>query len=181
MPISPSDAAKELLRRKKAKRALLGFTEYTYPNWETGAHHEIICSVLEAVERGEIDRLLIQAPPRHSKSELASRRFPAWYLGLHPDKQIIAASYGDELAHDMGADVRGIIQDPYYKNIFKTTLRSDAQAAGRWRTNDGGIYVSMGVGGPITGRGAHVAIIDDPHKNRQDADSPRMRDVVFNW
>jgi predicted phage terminase large subunit-like protein len=125
---------------------------------------------------------MIFAPPRHSKSELASRRFPAWYLGKFPDRQLITASYGDVLASDIGADVRGIIRDPYYRHIFpNTNLRVDTKAAGRWRTEQGGIYIATGIGGPIVGRGAHLAIIDDPIKNREEADSQRTRDKVHYW
>jgi len=176
------EAAVEKRKRRRARRSLLDFTAYTHPCWETGEHHKRICEHLEMVERGEIDRLMIFAPPRHSKSELASRRFPAWYLGRHPDRQIITASYGDVLATDIGADVRDLVRDPWYRNIFpNTTLRVDTTASGRWRTNQGGIYVAAGIGGPIVGRGAHLAVIDDPIKSRADADSQRKRDVAWRW
>lgn len=180
--ITAEEAAEELLKRRYGRASLLGFTEYTHPCWKTGNHHRLICEYLEKVERGEIDRLMIFAPPRHSKSELASRRFPAWYLGRHPDHQIITASYGEELAADIGADVRDILHDQYYRNLFPaTTLRVDTTAAGRWRTDQGGIYIAAGVGGAITGRGANLLIIDDPIKNREAADSQRMRDVAWKW
>jgi len=122
--VTKADRLKELYRRKKATESLLAFTEYTHPSWLTGEHHKKVCRALEKVESGKIDRLMIFAPPRHSKSELASRRFPAWYLGRHPERQIITASYGDELASDIGADVRDIIRDPYYRNIFPGTMRN---------------------------------------------------------
>lgn len=180
--VTKADLDKEIKRRLKAKDSLLAFTEYTYPNWVTGEHHRKICAALERVERGEIDRLMIFAPPRHSKSELASKRFPSWYMGRHPDRQIICASYGDTLATDFGSDVRDIIRDPWYQNLFPgTTLRSDTKAAGRWRTEQGGIYIATGIGGAVTGRGAHIFIIDDPVKNREDADSLRKRDIVWRF
>ncbi len=175
-------AAKELLARHEARRSLLAYTEYTHPKWETSKHHVQICEHLEAVERGEIKRLMIFAPPRHGKSELASRRFPAWYMGRNPSRQIICASHTADLANDFGAEVRDIVQDPWARNIFsKLQLNPDAKAAKRWRTTEGGIYVAAGVDGTITGRGAHVAVIDDPIKGRNDAESPRMRELAWRW
>jgi hypothetical protein len=152
------------------------------PGFETARHHQQIAESLEAVERGEIKRLMVFAPPRHTKSELCSRRFPAWYLGKNPDKQIIASTYNQDLASDFGRDVRGIIASDEYKNVFNdVSLKEDSKAANRFHTNSGGIYVSVGVGGPITGRGAHIALIDDPIKNREDADSEIYRERVWKW
>lgn len=168
--------------RLMAHGSLLPFVEYTHPRWQSGAHHRLICDKLEAVERGEIKRLLIEAPPRHSKSELASRRFPAWYIGKHPDRQIITASYNDLLGTDIGRDVRNIVRDPSFARIFSgVNLAEDSAAAGRWHTNQGGSYLATGVGGTMTGYGAHLAIIDDPIKNREEADSERHRDNVWHW
>lgn len=180
--LSPAEAAAEVLRRDDAIARLLPFAAYTHPRWETGAHHRRICDALEAVERGECKRLAIFAPPRHTKSELASRRFPAWYFGRHPDRQVIACSYNDDLATDIGRDVRNLVADQYYRNIFPgVTLAADSAAAGRWHTSQGGVYVSTGVGGTITGRGAHLGIIDDPIKNREEADSERVRENIWKW
>lgn len=179
--ISPSEARAELGARIRAKDSLLAFTGYTHPDWQTGTHHEVICDRLEAVERGDIKRLIITAPPRHTKSELASRRFPAWYMGRNPGKQIITTTYGDDLASDFGRDVREIVASPQYRNVFDTELLSDSRAAGKWRTNKGGIYVSTGIGGPITGRGADLALIDDYVKNRMDADSETTRESIWRW
>lgn len=137
---------------------------------------------MERVERGEIDRLMIFAPPRHTKSELASRRFPAWYLGRHPAKQLIAATYSGEFALDFGRDVRGIVQDSRFSKLYPdVSLAPDSQAANRWHTNHGGVSVYVGVGGSITGRGAHIAMIDDPFKNREEADSELNREAVWRW
>ena len=164
-----------------ARESLLAFTEYTFPEFEAGEHHTQICEALERVERGELKRLMIFAPPRHTKSELASRRFPAWYLGKHPNRQVISSTYSGEFASDFGRDVRDIVSSVEYSRLFDTRLRADSAAVNRWQTTDKGIYVSVGVGGPITGRGAHLAIIDDPVKNQQDADSETIRDSVWNW
>lgn len=172
----------ELLTRRKARAHLIDFTRYTKPDFEVGEHHERIADALERVERGEIDRLMIFAPPRHTKSELASRRFPAWYLGRHPDKQLIASTYSGEFALDFGRDVRGIVQDERFRKLFPdVTLAADSQAANRWHTNQGGVSVYVGVGGSITGRGAHIALIDDPFKNREEADSEVNREAVWRW
>jgi len=151
------------------------------PGFEASDHHHIIAGALEAVERGEIDRLLIEAPPRHTKSELGSRRFPSWFLGKHPTKQIISATYSGDFALDFGREVRNIVNSASYQSVFDTRLSEDSRAANRWHTTDGGIYVSVGIGGPITGRGAHIALIDDPFKNRQEADSELNRNTVWNW
>lgn len=177
-----ADAARELLARRKGRESLIGFTRYTMPEFQDGQHHRLIAEKLEAVERGEIDRLIIEAPPRHTKSELASRRFPAWYMGRHPDRQIITSTYSGEFAQDFGREVRGIVNSEEFARLFPgVSVSDDSAAAGRWHTNQRGVYVAVGVGGPITGRGAHIAIIDDPIKNRQDADSETIRDSVWKW
>lgn len=125
---------------------------------------------------------MVFVPPRHGKSELASRRFPAWYLGRHPERQIIAASYNANFAADFGRDVRNLVADPIYTRLFEgTQLRPDSTAADRWNTSQGGAYVAAGVGTAVTGRGAHVALIDDPIKDREEADSALARDRVWHW
>lgn len=142
----------------------------------------MIAERLEAVERGEIDRLMIFMPPRHGKSELASKRFPAWCLGRQPRRQIIAASYNSDLANDFGRNVRNIVAEPEFGQVFpKVSLAPDSQAANRMNTNFGGAYVAAGVGTAVTGRGADIALIDDPFKDREEADSERRRDIVWDW
>jgi predicted phage terminase large subunit-like protein len=165
-----------------ARRSLLRFTEYTNPLYQRAQHHAQIADRLEAVERGEIDRLMIFMPPRHGKSELASKRFPAWCLGRDPKRQIIAASYNSDLANDFGRNVRNLVAEPEFGQVFPgVTLASDSQAANRMNTNRGGAYVAAGVGTAVTGRGAHIALIDDPFKDREEADSERRRDLVWDW
>lgn len=171
-----------MLARRAARRSLIDFTTYTKPDFQVGEHHRQIADALEAVERGECDRLMIFAPPRHTKSELASRRFPSWYLGKHPDKQLIAATYSGDFALDFGRDVRSIVKSDEYKAVFpEMELAQDSRAANIWRTSQGGISAYVGVGGPITGRGAHIALIDDPFKNREEADSEVRRETVWRW
>lgn len=125
---------------------------------------------------------MIFMPPRHGKSELASRKFPARYLGRHPTRQIIAASYNSDLATDFGRDVRNLMASPEYGEVFPNVqLRADSKAADRMNTNHGGAYFAAGVGTATTGRGAHLGIIDDPFKDREDADSETLREKVWNW
>lgn len=170
------------MQARAARQSLLGFTEYTLPQYRRAAHHELIAEKLEAVERGDIDRLMIFMPPRHGKSELASKRFPAWCLGRKPDRQIIAASYNSDLANDFGRNVRNLVAEPEFSQVFPgVTLAPDSQAANRMNTNKGGTYVAAGVGTAVTGRGAHIALIDDPFKDREEADSERRRDLVWDW
>lgn len=170
------------IQAEKARRSLLRFTEYTNPLYQRAAHHELIADRLQAVERGEIDRLMIFMPPRHGKSELASKRFPAWCLGRKPSRQIIAASYNSDLANDFGRNVRNLVAEPEFRQVFpEVSLAPDSQAANRMNTNHGGAYVAAGVGTAVTGRGADILLIDDPFKDREEADSERRRDTVDNW
>lgn len=179
--LSPAKAAEELLLREAARNSLLEFTQYTNPSYEAASHHGLIASKLEAVERGEILRLIICMPPRHGKSELASRRFPAYFMGRNEGKQIIAASYNSDLASDFGREVRNIVDSPEYCNLYKVKLSADSKAANRWHTDKGGMYVAAGVGTAITGRGANILLIDDPFKDRQEADSEITRQRVWDW
>ncbi len=174
-------AALELLSRRRARSGLLDFTAYTNSAYAAAPHHGLIADKLEAVARGEIRRLMICMPPRHGKSELASRRFPAWFLGRAPDKQVIAASYNSDLANDFGRDVRNIVASPEFQNLFPVQLAPDSKAANRWHTNAGGMYVAAGVGTAITGRGADILLIDDPFKDRKEADSEIQRKTVWDW
>jgi predicted phage terminase large subunit-like protein len=174
-------AAQELLRRRYARRGLIPFTSYTNAAYEPAPPHSEIAEKLEAVERGEIDRLMIFMPPRHGKSELASRRFPAWFMGRNPDKQIIAASYNSDLASDFGREVRNIIKTNEFSRLFNVKLAEDSRAAGRWNTDAGGAYVAAGVGTAVTGRGAHILLIDDPVKDREEAESELRRETIWNW
>jgi predicted phage terminase large subunit-like protein len=168
--------------RRQARASLLKFTEFTNPLYQPAEHHKRICEKLEAVERGDVDRLMIFMPPRHGKSELASKRFPAWCLGRDPRRQIIAASYNSDLANDFGRNVRNIVGEPEFREVFPSVdLAPDSHAANRMNTNHGGAYVAAGVGTAVTGRGAHIALIDDPFKDREEADSERRRDLVWDW
>lgn len=170
------------MERRKASQSLIAFAGYTNDLYMPAGHHWLIADALERVEAGLIDRLMIFMPPRHGKSELGSRRFPAWYLGRNPINQIIATSYGGELAQDFGRDVRNIMDSQEFWDVFPgIELSHDSKAAQRWNTNKGGQYIAAGVCGPVTGRGAHVLLIDDPVKDRDEADSELRRIKVWNW
>jgi predicted phage terminase large subunit-like protein len=174
-------AWREKLRRA-ATTSLISFTEYTYPRYQTASLHRQIAEQLERVERGEIDRLMLLVPPRHGKSELASRRFPAWYLGRHPEHSFISASASFALAEDFGRDVRNLIRSEDYAQIFDgVQLAEDSQARGRWMTQAGGSYYACGVGGALYGRGAHILLIDDPFGSIADARSEQKRKEVHEW
>lgn len=125
---------------------------------------------------------MVFMPPRHGKSEKASKRFPSWYLGRNPKHQIIAASYNSDLATDFGREVKGIISSPEFGDVFQGVgLKADSRASDRMNTSQGGAYFAVGVGTATTGRGAHLGLIDDPLKDREEADSQTQRDKVWNW
>ena len=141
----------------------------------------VLQSVKDSLEEDKDVRIILTVPPRHGKSESATKKFPAWILGLHPEWPIIVSSYSSELAVDFGQGTRDIMQSQEYQKIFKTRLRADTKAKGRWMTEEGGGYTATGVGGAITGKGFKIGIIDDPFKNRDEADSETVRESRWNW
>lgn len=169
----------------QARNHLIDFEIATDPKYNPNWHHELIAQELEHIERfGDRDYkiLIVTVPPRHGKSQECSIDFPAWFLGRNPTKEIIEASYSAELAQDFGAKTREKVNSEEYRAIFpEVSLRADEQARGRWRTKQGGGYIAVGVGGPITGRGAHIFIIDDPIKNREEAESETYRNKTWDW
>ena len=182
MELTKGQIVRELLSRREASGSLMSFVEYTMPSYRAARHHRLIAEKLEAVERGEIKRLMIFCPPRSGKSQLASRHFPAWYVGRHPDRQIITVSANADLASDFGRDVRNLVSDPEYSHVFPgVELARDSQAANKWHTSNGGVYFAAGIGGMITGRGAHILLIDDPVKDREEADSALVRNRIASW
>lgn len=178
--IRPPEHTIDDLEAILARRRLIRFTERMFPGYRAADHHRLIASHLEAVERGEIDRLLITMPPRHGKSELASVHFPAWFLGRNPDKRVIATSYAAALANRFSRRARNVLLQPAYP--FAVKPASDLANIQAWDV-DGrrGGYVSAGVGGPITGMGAHLFLIDDPVKSAEDVQSSVMRQNVWEW
>jgi predicted phage terminase large subunit-like protein len=193
LPPSSQEAAQELLRRRQARASLLHFTTYTKPDYEVGWHHQVVCDAVERWIRRETKRLMIFMPPRNGKSELVSRRLPAYLFGLNPNAQIVACSYNSDLASAMNRDVQNIIDSPSYCRLFPETTLSGSNvrsvAYGSYLRNSDlfeivghkGRYRSAGVGGGITGRGFDYGIIDDVVKDRLQADSPTYRKNVKDW
>src|SRR5271166_1913285 len=157
--------------------SLAAFTQFRLRGYAPSAVHYYIAEALERVARREIDRLIIQVPARHGKTELAGRSFPAWCLGREPGLQFIAASASADLARDTGREVRNIVQSEAYRLVFPgVDLEEDAKAAGKWKTSQGGAWYSIGVGGDILGRGADIILIDDPYGSMADAQSETIRE-----
>jgi len=165
-----------------ARNDLACYAIALWPSFELAAHHRIIVEKLEAVERGEISRLTISMPPRHGKSTLASQIFPAWYLGRHPDRSIITATYGQELSDDFGRRVRNFVSDPVHRAIFSGfRLADDSTSMRRFNTTQRGSYYAVGRGGALLGRGADLLVIDDPLKDAEEAHSETVRRNLHVW
>lgn len=175
------EAEARLILREKAQNNFMPFVHHVYENFIEGRHHLEIAEKLEKVATGEITRLIVNMPPRHSKSELASYLMPAWFLGRNPKLKIIQATHNTELAVRFGRKVRDLIDSEQYGHIFPDTdLKADSKAAGRWETSAGGEYFAAGVGAAVTGRGADLFIIDDPH-SEQDALSEGRLEEAYEW
>ena len=173
---------KNLLNNNISRKSLIAYAKYMYPGYKDPAHIQLITKNLELLEAGELKRLAVFMPPRHGKSMLCSEFFPAWYLGNNPNEFIIQATYAQELADDFGRKVRNQVQSPDFNKVFpQVGLRSDSTSAKRFHTMQGGTYSAVGAGGAITGRGAHLLIIDDPIKGREDAESEVQRRNLIDW
>ncbi len=166
--------------QNKAKNDFLSFVKCVWPDFVEGSHHRHIADKFNKLATGEINRLIINMPPRHTKSEFASYLLPAWMVGREPKLKIIQATHTAELAIRFGRKAKNLIDREDYGKIFKTTLQEDSKAAGRWETSQGGEYFAAGVGGAITGRGADLLIIDDPH-SEQDAMSGKALESAYEW
>lgn len=171
----------ELLARKKAQEAIRPFIEYIDLGFKPAKHHVMLLQALEKIERGEIERLMVCMPPGSAKSTYTSVVFPSWFLGRNPKLSVIAASHTQELAERFGRRVRNLVAAKEFSNVFGVGVADDSASAGRWDTTAGGEYFAAGVGGSITGRRADLAIIDDPVKSREDADSERSREKAWDW
>ncbi|MBC3919171.1 hypothetical protein H8L32_16890 [Undibacterium sp. CY18W] len=173
-----------LLEQEQAARAVDDLAVYATMTLDVtpARHHALLIAELEAVERGELDMLIVTMPPGSAKSTYGSVVFPAWYLGRHPERCVIAASHTVELAERFGRRVRNLFGSNAHARAFpKSGLSAHSTAAGRWDTAQGGEYFAAGVGGSVTGRRADLAIIDDPVKSREDADSPTIREKQWAW
>jgi predicted phage terminase large subunit-like protein len=175
----------DALMREKCHKNFLEFVKAMWPGFIFGRHHSVMAKKFEEIASGKLKRLIINMPPRHTKSEFASYLLPAWFLGKYPNKKVIQCSNTAELAVGFGRKVRNLVDGETYAKIFpNVALRHDSKAAGRWATNAGGDYFAIGVGGTVTGKGADLLIIDDPHSEQEAAlaaGDPGIYDKVFEW
>ena len=170
-----------LQKQDECQKSFLKFVEHMWPEFICGKHHKIFADKLQKVATGEINRLIVNMPPRHTKSEFASTYFPAWIMGKQPNRKIMQTTHTGELAVRFGRKVRNMMDTEEYARIFpQVKLQADSKSAGRWETNGGGEYFAAGVGGAITGRGADLLIIDDPH-SEQDALSLNAMEACWEW
>lgn len=177
------DQLNDVEKKEEAQQSFMGFVKGVWPAFIEGRHHKIMAESFERVVNGDLKRLIINMPPRHTKSEFASYLLPAWFLGQYPEKKIIQTAHTAELSVGFGRKVRNLVDSEDYKEIFpELGLRADSKAAGRWSTSKGGEYFAIGVGGAVTGKGADLLIIDDPHSEQegQSAD-PAVFDKVYDW
>ena len=179
------DKLEKLKERELAQTKFIKFVEKVWPSFISGRHHKRMAEAFERVANGTCKRLIINMPPRHTKSEFASYLLPAWFLGKFPNKKVIQSSNTGELAVGFGRKVRNLVDSEVYHDIFpELTLQADSKAAGRWNTSKGGDYFAIGVGGTVTGKGADVLIIDDPHSEQEAAmasSNPEVYDKVYEW
>ena len=172
----------EMDRVERCQNDFLYFVTQMWPGFISGKHHKIMADAFERVASGELKRLIINMPPRHTKSEFASYLLPAWFLGKNPEKKIIQTAHTAELAVGFGRKVRNLVSSEAFSKVFDTKLSSDSKAAGRWNTHAGGDYFAIGVGGAVTGKGADVLIIDDPHSEQEARqNNPAVFDSVYEW
>ena len=188
--LTPEESAKliELERsvaldeaRPNITKNFLSFVKYVWPEFIQGSHHKIINKKFNDLASGKIKRLIINMPPRHTKSEFASYLLPAWMIGKNPKLKIIQATHTADLAIDFGRKTKNLVDEQNYRDLFDTRLQEDSQAAGKWKTEQGGEYFAAGVGGAITGRGADLLIIDDPHKEQDVRADGKAFEKAMNW
>jgi predicted phage terminase large subunit-like protein len=175
----------KLKQKELAQTKFIKFVERVWPTFISGRHHKIMAEAFERVASGKLKRLIINMPPRHTKSEFASYLLPSWFLGKFPSRKVIQTSHTAELAVGFGRKVRNLVDSEVYNDIFpELSLQADSKAAGRWNTSKGGDYFAIGVGGAVTGKGADLLIIDDPHSEQEAAlaaVNPDVYDKVYEW
>ena len=193
LDILPTDEKREILglieelnaarKREGAQEDFLEFVKEVWPAFIEGDHHRVMADAFNRIADGELKRLIINMPPRHTKSEFASHLFPAWYLGRFPDRKVIQTAHTAELAVGFGRKVRNLVGSGDYAKIFSgVSLSADSKAAGRWNTNKQGDYFAIGVGGAVTGKGADILIVDDPHSEQEAAQNdPSVYDKTYEW
>ena len=173
------------VEREKAQEGFMNYVKMMWPGFVSGRHHALMAKKFEDIANGKIKRAIINMPPRHTKSEFASYLLPSWFLGKFPNKKVIQCSNTADLAVGFGRKVRNLVGSEQYAKVFpNVALRQDSKAAGRWATNGGGEYFAIGVGGTVTGKGADLLIIDDPHSEQEAAiaaGDPSVYDKVYEW
>ena len=185
-------AIKRIMAIEDARDSLLGFTQFTMPDpedidnvdltqFEVEPHHKLLAEALEKVETGECLRLAISMPPQHGKSELATRRFPAWVIGRQPWKKIMIGTYNQDFANDFGSQIREIMTMPQYDAVFKTKFLKGSKAKDFLVTTQRGQLAMLGRGGSGTGKPADLFLIDDPLKDAKEAGSPTVRNDLWEW
>jgi predicted phage terminase large subunit-like protein len=185
-PDVQKDFMKMYLRHAEKKKEsqiqndFMAFVKHMWPEFIEGSHHKIIAEKFNKIARGELKRIIINMPPRHTKSEFSSFMLPAWMIGRNPKLKIIQSTHTTELAVRFGRKAKTLMDTDEYTKVFKTRLRQDSQAAGKWETQQGGEYYAAGVGSAITGRGADLLIIDDPH-SEQDAMNADALERAYEW
>ena len=184
---------KKGVQKELSKRKLLSFIENTFINYEVNWHHKFIADKLTGFAHSKIKNLIMSVPPQHGKSEIASRRLPAFLHGINPDLRIVGCSYNETYASKFNRQIQRIIDSKEYKNIFPNTFLNSKNVAfdnkGSYLRNSKefeivgkkGSYMSVGVGGGITGNPVDIGIIDDPIKGREEANSSRYRDKLWEW
>lgn len=177
------DQLKNAKTRQSAKSDFLSFVKAVWPAFIEGDHHKVMADAFNRIADGSLKRLIINMPPRHTKSEFASHLFPAWFLGKYPEKKVIQTAHTAELAVGFGRKVRNLVNSEEYQDVFRNvSLSSDSKAAGRWSTNKMGEYFAIGVGGAVTGKGADVLVIDDPHSEQEAAlNDSSIYDKTYEW
>lgn len=171
--------------RERAQTDFMAYVNEMWPGFISGRHHKVMAKKFQEIAEGKLKRLIINMPPRHTKSEFASYLLPSWFLGRFPGKKIIQCSNTAELAVGFGRKVRNLVGSDQYAKIFpNVALRADSKAAGRWSTSHNGEYFAIGVGGTVTGKGADLLIIDDPHSEQEAKlamSNPEVFDSVYEW
>jgi predicted phage terminase large subunit-like protein len=180
-PISPQAAAIELLKRRAAKKSLASFIEYLGLSIVPAAHHRLLINHLEAVERGDIDKLMVWMPPGSAKSTYTSVLFPPWFMGRNSKLPVLGVSNTTELAERFSRRARNLTASPLYRNVFGFGCSEDTKSAGSWENEQGGEFFAAGIGSAIAGRRAKLGLIDDPIKSREEADSERIRQKHWDW
>jgi predicted phage terminase large subunit-like protein len=179
------DVYKKSVERENAQKSFMAYVKMMWPGFVGGRHHALMAKKFEDIASGKIKRLIINMAPRHTKSEFASYLLPSWFLGLNPHKKVIQTSNTADLAVGFGRKVRNLVDSEQYSLVFPdVALRQDSKAAGRWATNKGGEYFAIGVGGTVTGKGADLLIIDDPHSEQEAAlaaGNPEIYQKVYEW